>query len=86
LSTARRIGRFLVIIGLGLIGLFVLSDMAQFVNYNFLVIGALVFGIGIFLIITSPKPEPTPNPRFRSLNKILKKEEETREKEKRERK
>jgi hypothetical protein len=86
LSTARRIGRFLVVVGLGLIGMFVLSDMAQLVNYNFLVIGGLVFGVGIFLIITSPAPEATPNPRFRSLNKIMKKEEKIEEKEKRERK
>jgi hypothetical protein len=86
MSVSRRIGRFLVTIGLGLIGFFVLTDIAQQVNYNFLVIGFFVFAVGIFLIITSPAPEANPNPRFRSLNKILKKEEEIKDKEKRERK
>jgi len=86
MSVARRIGRFLVVVGLGLIGFFVLSDIAQQVNFNFLVIGFFVFAFGIFLIITNPPPEATPNPRFKSLNKILKREEQINEKEKRERK
>ena len=85
MSAARRIGRFLVLVGLGLIGFFVLSDIAQQVNFNFLVIGFFVFVFGVFLIVTNPPPEATPNPRFRSLNKILKREEQLKEKEKRER-
>ncbi len=76
----------MLIIGIGMIGFFVLTDMARMVNYNFLVIGTIMFLMGILLIITSPAPEPPPNPRFRSLNKILKKDETIREKEKRERK
>lgn len=82
MSLSRRIGRFLVIVGVGLIGYFVLTDLAQQPIYASLLIGTLTLVGGIVILITNPAPESHLNPRFRSLNKVLKRDEEVDEKKK----
>ena len=82
MSTGRKIGRFLVALGSGLIAFFVLTDLARQVNYGALLIGAIILIGGIFLMVSNPNPEPHQAPRFRTLNKILQKEEKQQHKEK----
>ena len=82
MSFSRRLGKFLIIVGVGLIGYFVLTDLAQQAVYASLLIGTLMLIGGIVILIANPAPEPQPNPRFRSLNKIMKRDEEVEEKKK----
>ena len=76
MSFARRIGTFLLIVGLGLIGYFVFTDLARQASYGSLVIGAITLIAGIVILVSNPAPEPHPNPRFRTLNKIMKRDDE----------
>lgn len=48
-SIIPRIGTFFLIIGLGLIILFVVSDLAETVYYDLFFIGLLAAGLGFFL-------------------------------------
>jgi hypothetical protein len=61
----NRIGTFFILLGLGLLGLFILSDIADAPSCNFLVFGAILLGIGIFLWLKDPAPPPQPSGRFR---------------------
>ncbi len=76
MSITRRIGRFLIILGLGIIGFFVLTDLGQQANLNLLLVGAIIFILGIMILVTNPGPERPPSPHFRTLRKVMKKEEE----------
>lgn len=76
MSLSRRLGIFLIMVGGGLIAYFVLTDLAQQAGYGSLLIGTLVLLGGIAILIANPGPEPHSNPRFRSLNKVLKRDEE----------
>jgi uncharacterized membrane protein HdeD (DUF308 family) len=75
MSIGRKIGRFLVVLGCGLIGFFVLTDLARQANFGTLFIGAMILIGGIFLMVSNPNPEQHQAPRFRTLNKILQKDE-----------
>jgi hypothetical protein len=74
-NTGRKIGKFLVVLGSGLIAFFVLTDLARQVNFGTLFIGTLILIGGIFLIVTNPNPEAHKAPRFRTLNKLMQKDE-----------
>jgi hypothetical protein len=76
MSFARRIGTFLIMLGLGLIGYFVFSDLARQVSFGSLIVGAIALIGGIAVLIGNPNPEPHPNPRFRTLNKIMKRDDQ----------
>jgi hypothetical protein len=61
----NRIGTFFILIGLALIGLFVLSDIAKATTCSLLVFGAISLILGIVLWLRDPvKPGP-PATRFR---------------------
>jgi hypothetical protein len=68
--------------GCGLIALFVLSDMAQNVNYGFLAAGTLVLMVGIGMLITRPAGPVQSTARFKLLKKVMEREEKGKEKEK----
>ena len=68
----NRIGTFFILIGLGLIGLFILSDVADSPSCNYLVIGAILLGLGIFLWFKDPRQPPEPTGRFRLLQRSKK--------------
>jgi hypothetical protein len=70
----NRIGTFFILIGLGLIGLFILSDIAESPTCNYLVIGAILLALGIFLWFKDPRPPSEPTGRFRLLQKSKKKD------------
>jgi hypothetical protein len=76
MSFFRRIGIFLIMLGLGLIGYFVFTDLAHQASFGILVIGAIALIGGIAIQVGNPVPEAHPNPRFRTLNKIIKRDDE----------
>ncbi len=86
MSTARRIGRFFIIVGLGIIGFFVLSDLAQQANITLLLIGGGIFFLGVMIQITNPGPEKPSHAHFRTLRRVVKREEEIEKKTEEERK
>ena len=81
----RRIGRFFILLGAGIIGFFVLSDLAKQPNMGLLLIGGGILIVGILFLVTNPAPEAPPDPHFRTLKRAVKKEEKV-EKEEGERK
>ncbi len=74
----NRIGTFFFFIGLGLIGLFILSDIAKTPTCNFLIFGAISLGLGIILWLRDPAPPPQETGRFRILRSGGKKQEKKR--------
>ena len=51
-----RIGTFFVVIGIGTVLLFIISDIAEKVYFDFLFIGLFFTGIGFFLRRNAEKP------------------------------
>jgi len=86
MNTTRRIGRFFILLGVGIIAFFVLSDLAQQANMELLLIGGGIFILGILILVTNPAPEAPPDPHFRTLKRAVKKEEQIEKKEEGERK
>jgi hypothetical protein len=69
----NRIGTFFILIGLALIGLFILSDIAEAPTCNLLVFGAISLILGIVLWIRDPVKSGAPSNRFRILKGFGKK-------------
>jgi hypothetical protein len=78
----RRIGNFFIILGIFLIGLFLLSDIANTPNFNLLVFGGFSFLAGVVSKWTSPKEEPKENTRFRLIKNLQDRPKLTREEKK----
>ncbi len=76
MSVTRRIGRFFIILGLGIIGFFVLSDLGQQANLTLLLVGAIILILGIMILVTNPGPEHPPSQHFRTLRRVMKREEQ----------
>jgi len=70
----RRIGRFLLVLGIGLIGLFGFSDVAQEPRYNLFFWGLVAAVVGLIMIQRN-KPEQVDSGRFRILKNFRKKKE-----------
>ncbi len=67
-----RIGTFFLVIGVGFILLFIISDLAKTVYFDYFFIGLFFAGLGIFL---RRKAEPLPpSGRFASWRKMRSKE------------
>ena len=58
-----------------MVGLFVLSDMAQSPTCGFLFGGGALFALGVYLWFRDPTPPPQPTGRFRLLKSFGKKQE-----------
>ena len=71
----NRVGTFFAVLGIGLIGLYVLSDISGSPTYNYLAIGALFLGLGIFMWLRDPAPPPKETGRFRVLRSAGKKQD-----------
>jgi hypothetical protein len=68
---ANRIGTFFILLGVGLIVLFVLSDLAKAPSCNFLIVGAISLVLGVVLWMRDPiKPGP-PSGRFQGVKKLM---------------
>ncbi len=52
-----RIGTFFIVLGAGSITLFIISDIADSLGFNYLFIGLLLLGIGIFFQRKAEKPD-----------------------------
>jgi hypothetical protein len=70
MNSWRRMGSFLIGLGVFLLALFVISDSVRQAEFGLLASGALAVGLGIFLLMTHPKPEPPKAPRFRLVRGI----------------
>jgi len=73
MTTRRRIGQFLALLGAFLVALFILSDISKLPEYGLLGGGAVLLVVGIVFVIGNPKPAPEPNPRFKMLKKLREK-------------
>ena len=70
----NRIGTFFILLGIGSVGLFILSDMSDTPTCNYLVFGAVFLALGIVLWLRDPAPPPQETGRFRILRKTEKKQ------------
>ena len=75
-----RIGTFFVVIGLGFVLLFVISDIAKTVYFDYLFLGLLLSGLGIYLRRNVEKPPPSG--RFTGWRKMRSKEKKEKKEEK----
>jgi hypothetical protein len=64
----RKVGAFFIFIGVALIVLFVLSDIAHAREFNYLLYGMIILLVGIFVVGINPKP-PVESNRFRVLKR-----------------
>ncbi|MBT3322043.1 MAG: hypothetical protein HN392_07125 [Anaerolineae bacterium] len=69
-----RIGTFFIILGIGSVLLFIISDIAKSIAFNYFFIGLLLIGIGIFFRRKAAKPPPSG--RFSGLKKLNRKDKE----------
>lgn len=73
-----RIGTFFVVIGIGFIVLFVVSDLAETVYFDYLFIGLLLTGFGFFMRHKAKPPPPAD--RFSAFRKMREKSKEKKKK------
>ncbi|OQX64168.1 MAG: hypothetical protein B5M51_04200 [Anaerolinea sp. 4484_236] len=67
-----RIGTFFIVIGIGFTILFVISDIANAISFNYFFTGLLLGGIGLYFRRNTEKPPSSG--RFEAWKKILSKE------------
>jgi hypothetical protein len=72
---SNRIGTFLILVGLLLIGLFAYSDMVKAPVCNLLIFGGVTLALGVFLWFRNPAPPAQPTGRFRIFKGTGKKPE-----------
>ncbi|RME89173.1 MAG: hypothetical protein D6770_05245 [Anaerolineae bacterium] len=63
-----RIGTFFVIVGVGLIALFAISDFAGMTNFDYFFLGMFVIGLGV--LFRRRAAPPPPSGRFSILRKL----------------
>ena len=66
----NRIGTFLILLGLLLIGLFILSDVADAPACNLLAMGGILVTVGIIMWFRDPVQPGPPPERFRLLRSL----------------
>jgi hypothetical protein len=64
-----KIGTYLMLVGMLLIGLFVLSDLANTPTCGYLIWGAVLLAVGLVLWFRNPLAPPKPSGRFRIFKK-----------------
>jgi hypothetical protein len=67
---ANRVGTFFILLGIALIALFILSDIAQSPICGLLFFGTIFLGLGIVLWTRNPAPPSEPSGRFRLMKKM----------------
>jgi hypothetical protein len=65
-SFSGRLGCFFLLIGLGLIVIFMASDVSRFPQYDFLIVGVLILAVG-FSLWRRGRSEPRSSGRFRLM-------------------
>jgi len=81
MNLKKRFGNFFLIIGFTLLVLFFASDFLEEVNGWYLLFGVIFFSFGVSLAIKGRTP-PEPSQRFRTVRKLMGKEQEEDEKKK----
>ncbi len=71
-----RIGTFFILIGLGLLFLFVVSVLSRESHYEYLFFSAIALFLGLILRSTAPRPEPTRFSGIRRVNQRLRQRRE----------
>jgi hypothetical protein len=71
MTIVNRIGTFFILLGVGLIVLFVLSDLAEAPTCNLLIFGAISLGMGILLWFRDPVKRGPEAGRFRTMKKMF---------------
>jgi hypothetical protein len=71
----NRVGTFFILLGIALIALFILSDVAQSPTCGLLIFGAIFLALGVMLWFRNPSPPAGPSGRFRLLKRVGKKPE-----------
>ena len=69
MSLVNRVGTFFILLGIGLIVLFILSDMAKVPSCNLLALGAISFAAGLAMWFSNPRQAGPPPARFRIFKK-----------------
>ncbi len=69
MELANRVSTFILVMGLALIGLFVLSIIAEQVQIVLLVVGLLLVALAVFLNVRFPVAEQPRSERFRLMKK-----------------
>ncbi len=75
-NIAPRVGTFFILIGLGLLILFVGSALSRDAHYNYLLFSAAALFLGFLFRRTAPRPEPT---RFSGIRKASQRSRQRRE-------
>jgi hypothetical protein len=70
----RRLGIFIMLIGVGLIAIYIISDLAGTPDLLYLLSGAVLSVGGFFLRRSHKPPPPPPSSRFRILKRKRKKD------------
>jgi hypothetical protein len=65
-----RAGNFFIVLGLGLIFLFIISDMYNFFSLGYFFGAALTLALGVFLKLVRRR-EPKPSERFHGIRKMM---------------
>ena len=65
----NRFGTFFILIGIGALALFVVSDIARLPDFRFLLWGSLALVLGTLIKWLSPKPDRSRANRFRMFRK-----------------
>ncbi|MBN1230990.1 MAG: hypothetical protein JXA19_03890 [Anaerolineales bacterium] len=71
----RKIGLYFILFGGGLVGLFLISDMAATPEYKLLLSGALLMVLGIYFFSRN-KPDKKDSQRFRLVRSLGRKKED----------
>ena len=71
----RKIAFFLIILGIFLLVLYLLSDIAGSPAIGLLLVGGLLFGLGIWIRTTARPPEKPESTRFRTIREWKKQRE-----------
>jgi flagellar biosynthesis component FlhA len=66
-SIVHRLGTFVTVLGLGVLFLFVLSELAQLPDFDLLFLSMLLFGAG--WLLRRRRPPPAPSGRFSMLRR-----------------
>jgi hypothetical protein len=70
----RRIAYYLLIMGAGFVGWFILSDIAGSPDWVILLLGGAGLLVGFLMLASVPNAPPTTGPRFRLLRRVMQRE------------
>lgn len=65
----NRLGTFIILVGIGALALFIVSDIARMPDFRLLLWGSMALVLGTVIKWLSPKPDKPRANRFRMLRK-----------------